>query len=149
MSTLLERERDKIRKETNNERIVEVAKEMSSSTEEADLIVEIHKNRIFPGHLTLREQLEEAQAIANRKRFKSENSELKRALNSKENASNDSSTTIRDGQTGSSPKMNSADEAAYKRAGYSYDSKSKLWKKKLPNGKTLIKDPKSNVTYMQ
>lgn len=128
--------------------IKDLANDLADSPEEAEAIIEIHTNRTFPSYLSLQEQIEEAHAIANRKKLVSTNSELKRALKSKNTASNDSAGTHRDAMQGTAPKLSAGDTAAYKRAGFTYDVTSKLWKKKLPSGKFLIKDPKTKRTYL-
>jgi hypothetical protein len=148
LKSILERERHTIQRETYSDRIIEIADEISDSPEEAELVVEIHRNRTFPSHLTLREQLQEAQAIANAKRLASKNGELKRALRSKDTASRDAAGTHRDPMEGTAPKMSAQDTESYKRAGFSFDAKDRLWKKKLPSGKFLIKDPKTKRTYV-
>lgn len=149
LESLLEKNRLKTIKETNSERVMEIAGEIADSQEEAELIAEIYKNRQFPAHLSVREQVEEAQAIANRKKIVSQKSELARALKNKANVSKDGADTHRDGQQGTKPKMSSQDESAYKRAGFEFDNKGKVWKKKLPNGKFLIKDPKTKANYLK
>ena len=149
LNSLLEKQRLESQKEGQAERVMEVAMELAESKEEAELIAEIHKNRQFPTYLTVREQVEEAQAIANRKRDASKRSELNRALKAKEGVSKDSAGTYRDGQEGTKPKLTPQDDASYKRAGFAYEPKDKVWKKKLPNGKFLIKDPKTKATYIK
>jgi len=128
--------------------IKKLANGISTSPEEAEAIIEIHANRTFPAHLSLEEQIEEAHAIANRKKLVSTNSELKRALKSKNTASNDSAGTHRDPMEGTATKLSAGDTASYKRAGFNFDTSDKLWKKKLPSGKTLIKNPKTKQTYL-
>jgi hypothetical protein len=149
INLLIQTERQKIQTEVYGDRIKEIASELSESTDEADAIVEVHKSRTFPSHLTLREQLEEVHAIVNRKRIVSKNAEMARALKSKETASNDAASTYQDPQTGTAPKLSTADASAYKRAGFDYDAKDRVYKKKLPNGNFLIKDPKSKATYVR
>lgn len=127
--------------------IKDIATDLADSPEEAEAIIEIHANRTFPAHLPLSEQLEEAYAIANRKKLISTNSELKRALKSKRTASKDSAGTHRDPMEGTAPRMSAGDTAAYKRAGFTFDTKDGLWKRKLPSGKFLIKNPKTKQTY--
>jgi len=148
-AALFEKQRLESQKEGQAERVMEVAMELAESKEEAELIAEIHKNRQFPTYLTVREQVEEAHAIANRKRDASKTSELKRALKAKEGVSKDSAGTYRDGQEGTKPKLTPQDDASYKRAGFAYEPKDKVWKKKLPNGKFLIKDPRTKATYIK
>ncbi len=129
-------------------RIKDIANDLADSTDEAAAIIATHANRTFPSHLSLEEQLEEAHAIVNRKKLVSTNSELKRALKSKGTVSRDGAGTHRDSIESPAPKLSVGDTAAYKRAGFTFDTKDKLWKKKLPTGKTLIKDPKSKQTYL-
>jgi hypothetical protein len=128
--------------------IKEIANDLADSPEEAEAIIEIHANRTFPSHLSLSEQLEEAHAIANRKKLISTNSELKRALKSKGTSSKDSAGTHRDPMEGTVPKLSAGDTASYKRAGFTYDTTEKVWKKKLPTGKFLVKNPKTKQTYV-
>lgn len=135
-------------KRLNKSQVIEFAKGLAESQDEIDAIVETHSNRHFPSDLSLSEQVEEAYAIVNRKKLISTNKELKRALLSKETASNDTATTHRDPMQGTAPKLSPNDTASYKRAGFSFDTKDKVWKKKLPSGKFLIKDPKSKNTYI-
>lgn len=148
---MLAKERHLIHREVYADRTEEIAKEIASSDAEARLIVEIHKNRVFPDNLSLRDQLEEAQAIANRKRLVSEKSELARALKSKETTSKNFASSYQEGLPSPAPKISKDLEASMKRAGFVYDNKQKVWKKKLPSGKFLIKDtklPKDKQTYL-
>jgi hypothetical protein len=149
LDSVLQAERQKMTTELYGDRIKEIATEIAESSEEAEAIIEVHKNRSFPAHLSLKDQLEEIQAIINRKRILSQKSELARALKSKETASNDSGSSHQDPQTGTAPKMSASDTSAYKRAGFAYDDKDRVWKKKLPNGNTLIKDPRTKTTYVR
>lgn len=144
---ILAGERQAVIKETQADRIQSIATELSESEAEAQLIIEIHHNRTFPITLSLREQLEEAHAIANRKKLVSKNKELKRALGSRDTVSRDVGDGYRDPMAGTRPKLSAQDEASYKRAGFVFDTTSKLWKKKLPSGKFLVKDPRTKTTY--
>lgn len=146
---VLQQQQSVIVKETQSDKIAAIAKDLSESDKEAQYIIEIHKNRTFPTTLSLREQLEECHAIATRKKLLATNSELARALKGKVGVSTNSATTHRDPQRGTPPKLDPADEASYKRAGFTYDSKDRLYKKKLANGKTLVKDPKTKKSYIQ
>jgi hypothetical protein len=148
LASILETERQATIRETQAGRIESIAKELTENPKEAELIVEIHKNRTWPSSIPLREQLEEAHAIANRKRLQSKNKELARAVASKDGVSKDIGGGHRDPLPGSAPKMSSSDEASYKRAGFEYDSAKKLWKKKLPTGKFLYKDARTKKTYV-
>lgn len=145
----LARIRDEARKEANADRIREIAESLAENPKQVDLIVEIHKNRGFPEGMTLKEQVEEAFILANRKRIQSKLGELTRAVASKETVSRDAASTHRDPMEGTAPRMSADDTAAYKRAGFEYNQKSKAWAKKLPNGKTLFKDSKTKRTWVE
>ncbi len=140
LEEILVKQSQDIRKETQFERISSIAHGMSESEAEANLIMEVHKNRTFPTGMPLQEQLEEAYLIANKKKLAAQNSELARALKSKETASKETATIYRDGQKSESM-MPETEKASYQRAGFTFDTKDKLWKKKLPNGKSLVKNP--------
>lgn len=148
LGSILESTRQATLRETQAERIDSIARELTANPKEAELIVEIHKNRTWPSSIPLKEQLEEAHAIANRKRLQSKNKELARAVASKDGVSKDVGGGYRDPLPGSTPKMSSQDEASYKRAGFGYDSAKKLWKKKLPTGKFLYKDARTKKTFV-
>lgn len=148
LQAILAYERQTLQKESQSDRISDYAKTMSESEAEANLIVEIHKNRTWPTHLSLKEQVEEAHAIANRKKLMSKNSEMARALRAKDTASKDFAGTQRDGMEGTAPKLSPNDTASYKRAGFTFDTKRKVWIKKLPSGKILNKDPRTKRTYI-
>lgn len=143
LEALLEENSQKTEKRLMAGQIRKCAEDLAESPDEADYIIEIHKNRTFPSHLSIEDQVREAHAIANAPRLRSKNKELARALQGKDSASKDSASSYRDPMSGNAPRQSSADQAAYKRAGFSFDTTSKLWTKKLPNGKTLVKDPKT------
>lgn len=144
----LRKERQTAFKQVHADRIEELATQLAESEPEARYIVEIHKNRVWPESMSLREQMEEAWIIANKKRVLSKNKELARALSSRDSVSKNFASAHRDGTEGVSPRMASDDLAAYKRAGFEYDGKSRVWKKKLPNGKFLLKDPKTKRSWI-
>lgn len=137
------------RKEAMADRAKELADEMAGSDKEAELIFEIYQNRTFPEHLTMREQMEEAYAIANRRSLLAKNRELRRTLRSRDTAGKDVAGTHRDSAVGTAPKLAKADANAYARAGFKYDSKRKLWVKVLPNKKRLYKNPKTKAQWVE
>lgn len=143
LQAILAKEREQTRKELLSEAIKDKALKLASSESEANLIVEIHKNRTWPESVPLEEQLEEAQAIANRKKLKVQNEELKRALRGKEGTTDTAADTHRDAPKGSEPKMSAADVKAIKSAGFDWDGSSRLYVKKLNGGKKLVYDPKT------
>src|SRR3990167_7996870 len=142
---ILQRDRQQTRKEFQSEIITEKAKKLASNEDEAKLVIEIHKNRTFPEGMSLDEQLEEAFAIANRKRLIAQNEELKRALRGKETTSDNVAGTHRDSLPTDEPKMSSADISALKAAGFNWDGKSGLYVKKISKERTLTFNPKTKV----
>lgn len=148
MEEYLSRRSHEIVTESQSERIQEIAIEMAESEGEARLIMEVHKNRVFPQGLSLRDQLKEASYIANGQRLASKNVELARKIQSKETASKDTASTHHEATGGTEPKLASDVAASLRRAGFSYDNSKKLYSKKLANGKTLFRDPKSRQNWI-
>lgn len=144
LAKILEADRIRTRKEMQGEMIAEKAKKLTTNPTEAELIIEIHKNRIFPDGMTLDEQLEEAHIIANGKRILKKSQEITRALKGKETASKDASGTHRDAQPSGQPKLPQADLRAMQAVGYAYDGKTGLFVKKIGK-RTLTYDPKTKT----
>lgn len=142
MDAYLARRTQEIVAEANAERIQEIATSIAESQGEARYIMEIHKNRVFPEGMSMREQLEEARAIATAKRLAAKNVELARKVNSKETASKDTSTGIQE-TTSSEPKLSADHKVSLRNAGFSYDNTLKTYVKALPNGKKMYFDPKT------
>lgn len=147
MDEYLARKTQEIVANANAERIQEVATEIAESDGEARFIMEIHKNRVFPDGMSLRDQLQEARAIAMHKRTLAKNAELARKVVSKETASKDTSTGIQS-TTSSEPKVNADVKASLQNAGFVYDNTAKVYVKTLPNGKKMFKDLKTGRTGM-
>lgn len=146
LQEILLKDRQQTRKELQSEIISEKARKLANSESEAQLIIEIHKNRIFPEGLSLDEQLEESFAIANRKPLLAKNEELKRALRSGDTALHDGAGTHRDSPALDEPKSNSSDVQALKAAGFSWDGKTRLFVKQLAGGKKILTyDPKTKT----
>ena len=82
----------------------------------------------------------------------SQNSELFRALKNKSISSKSFASSYQNEQPSNTPKISKQDEMSYARAGFIYDTKQKIWKKKLPNGKFLVKNTqikdKNKQTYI-
>jgi len=104
---------------------------LAESDPEARAILAKWKNRVFPDEMPLQEQMEEMHIIVNRKRFVSENSEVKRALLSKDKVSKDSAGTHRDSPEGDEPKLTAADADGMKNAGLKWDGAKSLWYKNI------------------
>ena len=145
LENILQKDREASRKEIQSEIILEKAKKLAGSESEANLIIEIHKNRTFPQGLSLDEQLEESYAIANRKSLLAKNEELKRMIRSNNTANTSFAGTHRDPAVLDEPKM-SGDTQALKAAGFVWDGKTRLFVKQLAGGKrTLTYDPKTKI----
>jgi len=148
LANILKQDRQAVQKDLQETRALEIARQNTGTEAEAQAAVTFWKNRVVPTG-NLEEDVKFAIGGLNHKTVVSKNAELARALRSKENASDDALGTHRDPQQGVQPKMSDADTAAYTRAGFTYDTTSRLWKKKLPNGKFLIKDPKTKATFVK
>lgn len=139
IQSILAQERETVRKEMQSTEINKLASNFTTDANEKELILEIHKNRTFPAHLSLEEQLEEAYILANKKRLLGENSELKRALKSRQGSYKDSSTTHQDSPTSSPTKLPAKDVQEYVRLGFKWNETSRRYEKKLSNGQILVK----------
>lgn len=148
LEVILARERESNQKEIQAARIQDIAKRLGKSEQEVNLIVEIHKNRDFPRHLTLEEQLEEAYVIANKKKLIGERNEALRALRGKDQVNSSGTSMHQDSPEVDPPKISSAEASAYKAAGMLWNGKTRRFEKKLNGGKLLIKDPKTKQTRM-
>lgn len=130
--------------ESNTERIMDYSEAIADSPAEAAYIREIHKNRVFPANMSLREQIAEAHAVATYKRTQSKAAELARAVRSAETKSHNSAASHRDPQASPAPKLGADLTASLKRSGYTYNNQNQRYEKTLPNGKTLwTKDGKN------
>lgn len=127
--------------------IENIAKALSRSDAEKALILEIHKNRQFPPHLSLQDQLEEAYVIANRKKIVGENSELKRALRNKDGVNRGGENAHRETAAPSGePKLAPATVSMLKGSGYAWNAATKMHEKVLSNGDTIVRDPQTGKT---
>ena len=127
---------------------MQLAKDMSSSEAEAKAIIATWNNRIFPEGMLLEKQIKEMYLSVNSDKIISENSEVKRALQGRDNTSRDSASTHKDPPQGSEPKLSSEDAKGYSLAGLIWDGKLRLYKKELPNKKFMYKDPKTGKQWV-
>lgn len=146
LDTILAREREEAKKEAQGELIKEKVGKMTSSEIEAEHVMEIHKNRQFPIGMPLDEQIEEAYIIANKKRILGMQSELKRALLSKDTKSKDVADTHRDSPSPLEPKLNTNDLSLLKRSGFEWDGKSNAFKLET-KGRTIFKSRDLKKTW--
>lgn len=132
------------RKERQQDRALEIAKELAGSEKEAELIVAKWGNRTFPKSLTLREQIREAYAITHSNKLIGERNEALRALKGKRGVNKNPAGTHRDGtENPNEPKLPAADAAAIRASGFTWSNKNRRHEKKLANGRILIRDPKT------
>jgi hypothetical protein len=121
----------------NQDRIFEYSNNFAETPQEAELIREIHKNRVFPSTMSIRDQVAEAHAIANAKRIQAKNVELTRAVQHGNTVSRDTAQTHRDPQASPQPGLPADMETSLKRSGYVYNSQEKRYEKTLPNGTVI------------
>ena len=128
---------------------VGLASSLSESDAEANAILANWRNRVFPEHMPLQEQMEEMHAAVNRKKLLSKNSEIARALRSRDNVSEDTAGTHRDAPKVSEPRISAADAKVLTgEAGFLWDGAERKWKKKLPKGQFLVKDNMKSKAYI-
>ena len=127
-----------LKKELQGQKIAELARSRAGSETEAALMVEVHKNRQFPPHLSIEEQMDEVWLIANRKKIMGEHAEALRAVNARAN-SNPAGTYY----PASSEPMLGNQEVIRKllERGYKENKTLNRLEKKLGNGKLSIADP--------
>lgn len=142
LEEVLARERQGFQKELHAQRIETRVRELAGSGAEAALIVEVYKNRTFPSHLSVEEQVEEAFVIANRKKILGERDEALRALRGKEGVNNDAAGTYHDQPT--SPLKIAPDmKTVLIQQGFTENRAQGHYEKKLSGGRILIADPKT------
>ena len=110
--------------------------------------MEIHKNRTFPAHLSLDEQIEEAYAIANRKKVMAENSELRRKIKSDKTKGSGQEGTQRDTRENGEPKLAPQDLASLQQSGFTWNANKNVYQKPLAgSNKVLYYNPKTNKRF--
>jgi len=133
VNKILEEREEKIRKEMREEQAIELAKKMTESDLEANLVMEIWKNRTLSG--TLNEQIEEAHAIATYKRSQKQNEELKRALMGKDGENNDGFNAQRKPANKGEPNVNATDKTVLSGT---WDGTKNAYKKTIAGGKKIF-----------
>lgn len=132
------------RKERRRDDALVIARGMSSSEKEAELVVAKWSNRTFPKSLTLTEQIQEAYVITHSKKLIGERNEAMRALKGIKGVKTDAATTHKDaGKSSTEPKLPPGDMAVLRQSGFSYNNVSRQFEKKLPNGDLLVRDNKT------
>lgn len=118
----------------------------ADSEKEALLVAARWSNRSFPKDMSLQEQIEEVYAGLHRKRLMGERDEALRAAAGSARANRNAATTHREPANGLEPELAPGEAQAFKAAGMSYNTTSRQWEKKLPNGDLLVRDPKTKQT---
>ncbi len=145
---IFEKERHAIHTETLQSIISEKARKLASSDAEAQYIIELHKNRIFPASLSLDEQLEECYGIANRKKLLAKIDEQNRVILHKDTIQTNPADTHKEAPKAGEPPA-SADISAIKAAGMVWDGMKRIYKKPLARGKFLCYDPNSKKRWVE
>lgn len=148
LQNILAQERQATTKKLQAQEIDLLAEQISSNDDEKALLIEVHKNRTFPSNLTLSEQIEESHLIANKKKILGRNAELTRALRGKDLTTKGAPSVHHDPPKVGEPQLSSADKKALTSSGYEWNSTSRTYDKKMPNGKILRRDSKTKKTTL-
>lgn len=140
---ILESHSQNLEKKLTEGRAQGIADSMTSSAAESAYMMDIYRNRTFPAHLSLEERMEEAYLIANRKKIIGENSELKRALNNKGGVINKSASSQGEALPGNEPELAPDVKLVLQQSGYTFNSSTRNYEKKLRGGKMLVYDFKT------
>ena len=135
-------ERQRIQNEYNKHQIQEVAGNIAETDDEKQAILAVHANRIFPEEMSVKDQLEEVKLVVNKDKIFGENSELKRALNSKANSSKEFISGQHDSieSKAGEPKLSGNRKEILK--DFTFNKATKQYEKKLSSG-VLVHDPKT------
>lgn len=139
---------DKDRKDTTMSKAIEIVSNISGSTDEAELVMEVYKSRTFPAHLTLEDKLKEAYLIANAPKIIGQNAELKRALKGKNLSSKDGAGTHHDPPKSAEPQLSGADKTVLQQVGFLWNGTNRRFEKKLKNGQTLVREKDKNGKWV-
>lgn len=144
---ILREEREATEKRFMGRDTERLAREIASSDEEASAIVEIYNSRSFPEYLTHEEKVKEAYYIAHGPRLFAKQDELKRSLRSKQTTKTASNENTHRDAPQAGAKVNPEVQSELNRLGFKWDGK--RFSKKLANGKTLVRDPKTNKSFIE
>ena len=136
----LAEERDRTRKEILASEADRLASSQATSPEEKELVLAYFQTHRFPENMPISEQIENCIAMANRKKLIGERNEALRALKGKENTTVDGGSAHQEPLKKPQAKLDEKESKAYKSVGMSWNNEKSWWEKKMPNGKTLIRD---------
>jgi hypothetical protein len=145
LSELLLAERQQTEKLLQKNRIEETLKGLTTNPDEANLIREIHQSRVFPSHLSIEEQVQEAFVIANSKRILAQRNEALRALKSKSVVNNDVAGQYQENKERPEQRLKPDVEFVLKGQGFKYNPQARQWEKAVGT-KTLVADKKGNIS---
>lgn len=143
LDEILARDRQDKENLTNSRDIDSIVSTLASSDAEKALVLQVHRNRTFPADMPLAEQVEEAYAIANRKKIIGERNEAFRALKNK--ASKNTATTHHDPAESTEPKIAADVKQVLAQQGFTFNQTSRRFEKKLQNGTMLVRDSKTGI----
>lgn len=141
LKQMLAEDRQANEKRANEAKLDQEADKHANSDAERELIKEYYRNRIVPSG-NLAEDMEIAAAAVNRKRVLAENSELKRALKSKDTRTTNAAGTQRDSAAPTEPKIPPREQAALKAGGYKWNPTKQRYELETKK-RILYVDPKS------
>ena len=148
LETILARERQETNKFLQSQKTEQLVRGMATSEDETQLILEIHKNRTWPSYIPLEKQVKEAFAIANADKLIGERNEALRALKGKQGVTNDSAITYHDSPKPGEPHLEADQRLVLQQTGFTWNSSTSRYEKKLGNGNILYKDMRTNKVHI-
>jgi membrane protein involved in colicin uptake len=135
---------DRLEKRFASSTIKDIAEKLSSSPEEAEAILETHRNRTFPSNLSLEQQLKECQAIVNAPSIMGQRNELARALLNKNGVSNGSTSSRPDTlPKNKEPEITPDVKLVLREQGLTFNQTSGLYEAKLSGNRIRIYNPQT------
>jgi hypothetical protein len=120
---------------------LQIARGLSTSEKEAQLLVAKWENRTFPSNSSLSEQIEEMYAVVHRKKIIGERNEALRSLKNRGNANNNTANGIKDPTKSTKAPTISADmKLVITQSKLVLNNKTNRYERKLPNGDFLVYD---------
>lgn len=142
LETFQGKQRQQFQNDFNTQQIQDIAGRISGSDDEKEAILAVHASRIFPENTSIQDQLTEVKLIVNKDKILGENSELKRALNSKATATKEHISGQHDSvpSNAGEPKLTGNRKEILK--DFEFNKGTKQYEKKMQSG-TLVHDPKT------
>ena len=148
LETILARERQETNKFLQSQKTEQLVRGMATSEDETQLILEIHKNRSWPSYIPLEKQVKEAFAIANADKLIGERNEALRALKGRQGVTTDSAVTYHDSPKPGEPHLEADTRLVLQQTGFTWNSSTSRYEKKLGNGNILYKDMRTNKVHI-